>query len=73
MEVGVKVWHEERLSAERHHVASAYLTFVSLSPDDCQPSPVPPLLLESDEDRRRNAQALARRAERSRSRSTPKE
>ncbi len=30
MEVGVKVFHEDRVSGQRKHVVSAYLTFVAL-------------------------------------------
>src|SRR5262249_12659574 len=33
MEIGVKVWQEDRVTGVRKHIASAYLTFVSLDPD----------------------------------------
>ena len=64
MEIGVKVLREDRASGERDHVASAYLTFVSLDPNTCKPREVPRLDLETDEDRRRNTQAQARREQR---------
>ena len=64
MEVGVKMWTEDRATGERRHVSSAYLTFVSLDPVTRQPRPVPPVLPETDEDRRRYAAGEARRAAR---------
>jgi acyl-CoA hydrolase len=63
MEVGVKVLSENPVSGERRHTASAYATFVALD-DDGRPTTVPPLVLENDEDRRRNEQAGQRRAHR---------
>jgi acyl-CoA hydrolase len=60
MEVGVKVWSENPLTGERKHTSSAYLTFVALD-SSRRPSPVPPLRLETDDDRRRFAAAEARR------------
>jgi acyl-CoA hydrolase len=61
MEIGVKAWCEDRATGERSHVASAYLTFVSLDPHTGRPRPVPPLLLETEDDHRRHRQAEARR------------
>ena len=63
MEVGVEVWTEEPLSGERHHCCEAFLTLVALGPDG-RPRPVPPLLAESDEERRRQREAATRRASR---------
>ena len=60
LEVGVKVLSENPMTGEMQHTASAYTTFVALS-DSGKPVEVPALLLESDEDRRRNEQARARR------------
>jgi Acyl-CoA hydrolase len=60
MEVGVKVFSENVLTGERKHTSSAYLTFVALD-DDRQPKTVPPLILETDEDRRRFREAEHRR------------
>lgn len=80
MEVGVRVvaepWNEVRPATA---VATAYLVFVALDPGGA-PREVPPVLPETDEDRRRFAEAeirrthrLARRAAilRSREESTP--
>ncbi|MCC6671959.1 MAG: acyl-CoA thioesterase [Planctomycetes bacterium] len=64
MEVGVKVFNEDRATGNRSHVASAYLTFVSLDPDTRMPAPVSPVLPETDDERRRHREALARRAAR---------
>jgi acyl-CoA hydrolase len=60
MEVGVKVFAENVLTGELKHTSSAYLTFVALGPSR-QPHPVPPLILENDEDRRRYREAGERR------------
>jgi acyl-CoA hydrolase len=60
MEVGVRVETEDLKTGEVRHTASAYLTFVALD-DKFHPRPVPPLLLETDDDRRRNRQAQDRR------------
>ncbi|MBL8747609.1 MAG: acyl-CoA thioesterase [Planctomycetes bacterium] len=64
MEVGVKVWMEDRQSGARKHVASAYLTFVSLDPTTKAPRPVPPILPQTDDEKRRFESAKARRAHR---------
>ena len=60
MEVGVKVFSENVLSGERKHTTSAYVTFVAID-ETGRPKPVPALLPESAEDRRRYRDALARR------------
>ena len=61
MEVGVRVETENPRTGERRHTASAYLTFVAL---DCEgrPTPVPELILQSEDEIRRNREAKARRA-----------
>jgi acyl-CoA hydrolase len=61
MEVGVKVLCEDRRTGSRSHVASAYMTFVSLDPDSCQPRPVPQVVAETDDEKRRYEAAQARR------------
>ncbi len=61
MEVGVKVFAEDLRSAEVRHVASAYLTFVALG-EDRRPAPVPPLIPETEDDKRRFEQAGERRS-----------
>lgn len=60
MEVGVRVETERLQTGEVEHVGSAYLTMVALDPNGT-PCPVPPLLLEGDEERRRHSEALERR------------
>jgi acyl-CoA hydrolase len=60
MEIGVRVEAENMISGEIRHIASAYLTYVSLD-DNRKPMPVPPLILESEEDHRRNREAAERR------------
>jgi uncharacterized protein (TIGR00369 family) len=63
MEVGVRVVAENPLTGERTHTNSAYLVFVALD-DDSQPVKVPPLILETDEERRRWIEAEARQQRR---------
>ena len=65
MEVGVRVEREDPLTGEVAHTASAYLTFVAIDAHG-RSVEVPPLLAETDEDRRRFAEALARRQARKR-------
>lgn len=60
MEVGVRVEAENLFTGHVRHVASAYLSFVALD-EDRQPTPIPPLLPETDEDRRRMTEAQERR------------
>ncbi|MFZ0634309.1 MAG: acyl-CoA thioesterase [Candidatus Acidiferrales bacterium] len=60
MEVGVKVFSENYITDERVHTSSAYLTFVTID-ENHRPRPIPPLILETDEDRRRYREADARR------------
>ena len=60
MEIGVRVEAENILTGEVRHTVSAYLTFVALGETNI-PIPVPPLILESEEERRRNQEAQARR------------
>jgi len=60
LEVGVRVEAENLLTGVRRHTASAYLTFVAIDGQG-RPSAVPPLILETDEERRRNMEAQARR------------
>jgi len=59
-EIGVKVTSENPISGERFHTASAYLTFVALDSHG-RPTNMPGLVLESDEERRRNSSARIRR------------
>ena len=60
MEVGVRVECENPITGETRHAGSAYLTYVALDADR-RPHAVPPLILETEDDRRRNREAAARR------------
>jgi acyl-CoA hydrolase len=59
LEVGVKVWMEA-FSGERKHVSSAYLTFVSID-RAFRPQPIPGILPETEEQKRRYQEAGRRR------------
>ena len=63
LEAQVDVYSEELLTGKRRLTSRAYLTFVSISRDGARLA-VPPLLMESDEDRRICNEARVRRAER---------
>ena len=64
MEVGVRVTSERWNEIDPPvHVASAYLVFVAVDGKG-RPRPVPPVLAESEEDRRRLAEAQIRRQHR---------
>jgi len=60
MEVGVKVMTENLLTGRRLHTCSAYVTFVALD-EAGKPAPVPPVLPESEEEKRRYREAGERR------------
>ncbi len=60
MEVGVRVEAENLYTGQVRHTNSAYLTFVALD-DVGRPRPVPPLMIDSEEARRREHEALRRR------------
>ena len=60
MEVGVRVESEEVQSGDCRHTSTAYLTMVALD-DDGQPTDVPPLAPESDDELRRQREAELRR------------
>lgn len=68
LEVEVEVFSEETLTGKRQMTSRAYLTFVAIDRDGHK-HPVPPLLVETDEDRRRCEEAHKRRSERLRHRS----
>ena len=60
MEIGVRVEAENFITGKVRHTASAYLTFVALDKDG-KPTEVPQVLLETEDEKRRNQQARARR------------
>jgi uncharacterized protein (TIGR00369 family) len=63
LEVGVRVDAENVRTGEIKHVASAYLVYVALD-EHGRPTAVPPLVVETNEEHRRQAAARARRAAR---------
>ena len=67
LEVEVEVFSEETLTGRRRMTSLAYLTFVVVDRDSHR-LPIPRLIVESDDERRREAEAQARRAERLRAR-----
>ena len=60
MEIGVRVEAEDIVSGNSRHTASAYLTFVALDQDN-KPTRIPPLILVTEEEKRRNIEATDRR------------
>ena len=63
MEVGVKVLVEDLMTGEVRHTSSAYLTFVALDLKGNRVA-IPPVIAESEEERRRYEAAGERRKER---------
>ena len=60
LEVGARVEAEDWRTGERRHTTSAYLVFVAMD-EAGRTVEVPPLLVETDDDRRRQEQARIRR------------
>ena len=60
MEVGVRIEAENPIENIRYHTASAYLTFVALNSMG-EPQPIPQLIAESDDERKRMAGGKERR------------
>jgi uncharacterized protein (TIGR00369 family) len=60
MEVGVRVEAENLRTGEIRRTASAYLTYVALD-ENGRPLEIPPLILETEDEMRRNCEAKARR------------
>ncbi|HEY3939755.1 MAG TPA: acyl-CoA thioesterase [Bryobacteraceae bacterium] len=63
MEVGVKVWVENLYTSKLRHTSSAYLTFVALDAEGNRVV-LPPVVPETDEEKRRYEEAAERRAHR---------
>ena len=61
MEIGVRVEAEDMLTGNVVHVASAYLVFVATD-ERGKPVPLPPLVAETDDERRRMKAAETRRS-----------
>jgi acyl-CoA hydrolase len=60
MEVGVKVRAENPLTGEHRHTASAYVTYVSIDKSG-KPVPIPSIIPETDDEKRRFHEAGKRR------------
>jgi acyl-CoA hydrolase len=60
MELDVAVWGEDALTGESWPTVDCFVTMVAMG-DDRKPATVPPLLLQSDEDRATHRAAEARR------------
>jgi acyl-CoA hydrolase len=63
LEVEVEVFSEETLTGLRRMTSLAYLTFVAIDRENRR-TPIPALILDTEDDRRRAAEAGARRTER---------
>jgi len=63
MEIGARVETEDLMTGVTTHLASAYFTFVALGGNN-RPVEIPPLRLVTEEDHRRNREALDRRGRR---------
>lgn len=61
MEVGVEVYSENVLKGEKKHTTTAYVTFVAIDEHTRKPKAVPPLILETEEERQRYRDAGERR------------
>jgi acyl-CoA hydrolase len=61
MEVGVRVQVENLLTGQRKHTSSAYLTFVAID-ESGRRIPIPPVIPETDDEKRRFAEAEERRS-----------
>jgi len=60
MEIGVRVETETLMTGEKLHTCSAYLTFVALDPSG-RPTPIPPVIPETEDEKRRYREAAERR------------
>jgi acyl-CoA hydrolase len=63
MEVGVRVEAESLRSREMRHTSTAYLTMVAVD-DTGEPTDIPPLIAETDAEKRRQREAELRRTNR---------
>ena len=61
LEVGVEVFSENALTGEKKHTTSAFVTFVAIDEHTRKPKPVAPLILRTEEEKRRFEEAGERR------------
>jgi uncharacterized protein (TIGR00369 family) len=59
MEVGVRIEAENMATGEVKHVVSAYFIFVALD-DQCRPTPIPPVIPETEDEKLRYRQGELR-------------
>ncbi|MDF2629200.1 MAG: acyl-CoA thioester hydrolase [Symbiobacteriaceae bacterium] len=64
LEVYVDVHAENMRTGERRHTTTAFTTFVAIDPVTGKPAQVPPVLPETDEEKRMFQEAISRRDER---------
>lgn len=60
MEIGVRIEAQDPTTRKGTHTSSCYLTYVALD-DKGRPTPIPPLIVTTPEEKRRFKEALARR------------
>ena len=60
LEVGVRVEAENLFSGEVRHISTAFIVYVALD-DTGRPTPVPPLIVETEQEKKRQAAASVRR------------
>ncbi len=60
MEIGVRIEAQDPSTRKGVHAGSCYLTYVALD-EKGKPTPIPPLLVKTAEEKRRFKEALARR------------
>lgn len=60
MEIGVRIDAENPITGQKFHTASAYLTFVALD-ESFKPTPIPPVLPQTADQKRRYERAQERR------------
>jgi len=63
MEAEVRVYREDYLTGERQQTSSAFVTYVALDPTG-KPQEVPPVIPQTEEEKRRYREALERRRQR---------
>ena len=63
MEVEVRVYREDYITGDRRQTSSAFVTYVAIDSQG-QPKPVPPLIPQTADERRRYREALRRRRRR---------
>lgn len=61
LEVGVEVYSENVLTGEKKHTTSAFVTFVAIDANTRKPKSVPPLIVKTEEEKRRFEEAGVRR------------